>query len=455
MNKEAQTTFGAKFTQSLTKIGQKLGNEKHLQAISNGMLFGLPFLVIGSLFLIVANPPINMQRYNPKTANFFMQMLAAWKRWAAANYNAITQPYNLTMGVFGIICVFGIAYELSNNYHRQHSATEGMIAVTVFMMVTTTIDKNSNINLNYLGTNGMFVAIIVGLLSIELDRLVDRDRFKIKLPATVPPMVATFVNSLIPLILNIIVFYGANLIIVGLTHNNFPAFITKLLTPATSIATNIWGFVLIITIGNVLWLIGINGNNIVFPIVFTIGIAQTGLNAAMVAKGLAPTHLMNLQMYRVSVLGGSGNTLALVFLMMRSKVEKYKAVGRLSLIPGICGINEPVIFGGPICFNPIFGIPFIIAPIVNLLLTYFAQELHIIGLGYIVDPSFTPFFAQAYMCSMDWRNVVFWFFLLAVAYFIYLPFFRVAEKAAMAEQKETLAEAKPKTSSLKKALKAE
>ena len=417
METEAKSTLGTRFNQSLTKIGQKLGNEKHLQAISNGMLFGLPFLVIGSLFLIVANPPINMQRYNPKTANFFMKMIARWKQWAVANCSTITQPYNLTMGIFGIICVFGIAYELSKSYKRIHPEMDAMIAVTVFMMVTTTVDKNSNINLNYLGTNGMFVSIIVGLLSVEFDRWLD---LKIKLPGTVPPMVATFVNSLIPLLLNIFVFYGVNLVILGLIHNNFPALVTKLLTPATSVATNIWGFVLIITLGNLLWLIGINGNNIVFPIVFTIGIAQTGLNAALVAKGMTPTHLMNLQMYRISVLGGSGNTLALVFLMMRSKVEKYKAVGQLSFIPGICGINEPVIFGGPICFNPIFGIPFIIAPIVNLLLTYFAQELHIIGLGYIVDPSFTPFFAQAYMCSMDWRNVVFWLFLLVVAYFIYL-----------------------------------
>lgn len=68
-----------KLDKVLTPIGQKLGNEKHLQAISNGMLFGLPFLVIGSFFLIVANPPINIERYNPHTANFFMKLMAGWK----------------------------------------------------------------------------------------------------------------------------------------------------------------------------------------------------------------------------------------------------------------------------------------------------------------------------------------------------------------------------------------
>lgn len=87
----------------LVPIGQKLGNEKHLQAISNGMLFGLPFLVIGSFFLIVANPPIVLDKYNPATANFFIKWIAGWKYWAVAHYSQITVPYNMTMGMFGMI----------------------------------------------------------------------------------------------------------------------------------------------------------------------------------------------------------------------------------------------------------------------------------------------------------------------------------------------------------------
>ena len=137
---------------------------------------------------------------------------------------------------------------------------------------------------------------------------------------------------------------------------------------------------------------------------------------------------MNLQMFRIAVLGGSGNSLALVLLMMRSKVEKYRVLGKLSLIPGICSINEPVIFGTPICFNPILSVPFIVSPIINVILTYVAQELRLIGMGYIVDPSFIPFFAQAYMSSMDWRNVIFECLLIALGVLIYLPFFKVAEQ---------------------------
>lgn len=429
----------ARLDKVLTPIGQKLGNEKHLQAISNGMLFGLPFLVIGSFFLIVSNPPIVLDRYNPRTTNIFMQWLAGWKYWAMAHYAQITIPYNMTMGVFGMICAFGIAYELSKAYRRLHPATDGMISLVTFLMVATTVDKNNKISLNNLGTNGLFVAIIIGLLAVEINRGIEKSKLKIKLPDSIPPMVANFINSLIPLLANIFIFYGASLILVSVTHADFTTFIMKCLTPATFLANSLWGYILIVTLGNLLWLIGVNGSNVIFPIVFATGIAATGANAALVAKGLAPTHLMNLQMFRIAVLGGSGNSLALVILMMRSKVEKYRALGKLSIIPGICSINEPIIFGTPICFNPILGIPFLIAPIVNIILTYIAESLHWIGMGYIVDPSFTPFFFQAYMSSMDWRNIIFEIILIIIGIFIYLPFFKVAEQNELRKQ-ENIAE---------------
>lgn len=388
-------------------------------------MFGLPFIVIGSFFLIFANPPINIDRYNPETANFFMKFMAGWKDFAVANYDLITAPYNLTMGIIGLISVFGIAFSLSSEY-KINPSMNGMVASVIFLMVCTPVSEGS-INLNYLGTNGLFVAIIIGLLVVEVNRFFEVKNIKLKLPDTVPPMVATFINTLVPLLTNIILFYGINLIFLATTKKIFPETVMQVLTPATNIAGSLGGFLLIVTLGNILWLFGINGSSIIFPIVFTLGMAQTGLNAEQMANGDTMTHLMNLQMFWISVLGGAGGTLGLVILMMRSKVSEYRTIGKLSLIPGICSINEPVIFGLPIVFNPILAIPFLITPIVSLLLTYFAQSIGLIGVGLIVDPSFTPFFAQAYLSSMDWRNVVFCLVLILVSAVIYYPFFKVME----------------------------
>lgn len=419
------STIITKLNEVLSPVAAKIGNQRHLKAISSGMMFGLPFIVIGSFFLIFANPPINIDRYNPETANFFMKFMAGWKDFAVANYDFITAPYNLTMGIIGLISIFGIAFSLSSEY-KINPAMNGMVASVIFLMVCTPVSEGS-INLNYLGTNGLFVAIIIGLLVVEVNRFFEVKNIKLKLPDTVPPMVATFINTLVPLLTNIILFYGINLIFLVTTKKIFPETVMQVLTPATNIAGSLGGFLLIVTLGNILWLFGINGSSIIFPIVFTLGMAQTGLNAEQMANGETMTHLMNLQMFRISVLGGAGGTLGLVILMMRSKVSEYRTIGKLSLIPGICSINEPVIFGLPIVFNPILAIPFLITPIVSLLLTYFAQSIGLIGVGLIVDPSFTPFFAQAYLSSMDWRNVVFCLVLILVSAVIYYPFFKVME----------------------------
>ena len=430
------STFIMKLNDLLSPVAAKIGNQRHLKAISSGMMFGLPFIVIGSFFLIFANPPINIDRYNPETANFFMKFMAGWKDFAVANYDLITAPYNLTMGIIGLISVFGIAFSLASEY-KINPSMNGMVASVIFLMVCTPVMEGT-INLNYLGTNGLFVAILIGLLVVEVNRVFEVRNIKLKLPDTVPPMVATFINTLVPLLTNIILFYGINLIFLLTTKNIFPETVMQILTPATNIAGSLGGFLLIVTLGNILWLFGINGSSIFFSIVFTFGMAQTGLNAEQMANGETMTHLMNLQMFRISVLGGAGGTLGLVLLMIRSKVSEYRTIGKLSLIPGIFSINEPVIFGLPIVFNPILAIPFLITPIISLLLTYFAQSVGLISVGFIVDPSFTPFFAQAYLSSMDWRNIVFCFVLILISVVIYYPFFKVMEnnKTKLVEEEQ-------------------
>lgn len=414
----------------LTPIATKAGNQRHLKSISSGMFLSLPFMVIGAFFLITANPPIDLNHYNENTANIFVQFLASWKNWAVVNYDAITMPYSLTFGIIGLLTAFGIAYSLSNEY-KLNSAINGLITIVTYLLVCTEV-KNDSIQLNYLGSNGLFVAIILGVLVVEISRFFEVKNIKIKLPDSVPPMVTNFINSLLPLLVNILIFYGINLGFVSVFRDNFPAVIMNVLTPGLNIARSLGGFLLIVTFGQILWFFGINGSSIIFPIVFTLGVAQTGLNAEQFSHGENMTHLMNLQMFRISVLGGAGNTLGLVILMAFSKVPQFKTIGRLSFIPGICSINEPVIFGLPIVLNPILGIPFVITPIISVTLTYMAEKLHFISNGYIVDPSFTPFFAQAYLSSMDWRNVIFSIALVGINLIIYYPFFKVYEKNQLA-----------------------
>lgn len=425
-------TLLEKIDKVLSPIGAKVGNQRHLKAISSGMMMTLPLIVVGSLFLIIANPPVNPDLVDPNTTNIFMKFMLSWKEFAVNNYQILTTPYNMTMGIVGMMTAFAIAYSLAGEY-KMKSAMSGLIATAMFLMICAP-SVDGKISTGYLGADGLFIAIIIGLSTVEITKLVETKGWQFKFPDTVPPAVTSFVNSLLPLLLNIIVLYGLNILVVATIGFTIPEAITKILTPALSVVDNIWGFLAIITFANVLWILGVNGTSIIFPIVFALGIQNTGLNAELVAQGQDPTIAMNLQMFRYAIMGGAGNTIGLTLLMMRSKSTHLKSLGRLAIVPGICGINEPIIFGGPIVFNPILAIPFILTPIVTVSLGYLVQIMGFVTPGYMVDPSFTPFFAQAYLSAMDFRNVLFVFALVLVSVVIYYPFFKVYEKNMLVQE---------------------
>ena len=425
-------TLLEKLDKVLSPIGAKVGNQIHLKSISNGMMMTLPLIVVGSIFLILANPPVNPDLVNPETANIFMKFMLSWKEFAVDNYQTLTTPYNMTMGIVGMMSAFAIAYCLASEY-KMKASISGLISTAMFLMICAP-SVDGAIATNFLGADGLFIAIIIGLSSVEVTRFVESNGWQFKFPDTVPPAVTAFVNSLLPLLLNIIVLYGINILIISNIGISIPEAIMKVLTPALSVVDNIWGYLAIITLGNVLWLLGVNGTSIIFPIVFALGIQNTGINADLVAKGQDPSVIMNLQMFRFAILGGAGNTLGLTLLMMKSKSAHLKSLGRLGIVPGVCGINEPIIFGGPIVFNPILAIPFIVTPIITVGLGYLAQVMGLITPGYLVDPSFTPFFAQAYFSSMDWRNVLFVFALVILSIVIYYPFFKIYEKNMLAQE---------------------
>lgn len=427
-----ENKFLNKLEKILLPIGDKIGNQKHLAAISTGMMMTLSLIVVGSLFLILANPPINIDLVDPETQNIFLKFMLSWKTFAVENYVILTKPFNFTMGIVGLMTSFTIAYALSGNYGLNRS-TSGLISMIIFLLVAAPIENNS-IVMTYLGADGLFIAIILSLLTVEITVLIEKLDWKFK-GEHIPPAVLSFMNALIPLLINIIVIYGLSIVIFAYTGKDIPSLIMMILTPALTIGNNIWGYVAIVVFGNLLWLFGINGTSIIFPLVFSLGIANTGINAELIKSGQEPQMLMNLQMFRIAILGGAGNTIGLVILMMRSRSQQLKSIGKLSLIPGICGINEPVIFGTPIILNPILAIPFLFMPILSLSLTYIAQKVNLISMGYIVDPSFAPFFVQGYLSSMDIRNLIFTLLIAVLSIVVYYPFFKIHEKHMLEVEK--------------------
>ena len=77
-------------------------------------------------------------------------------------------------------------------------------------------------------------------------------------------------------------------------------------------------------------------------------------------------------------MGGMGATLPLNVMMMFSKAKKLKVMGRICIGPSIFNINEPLVFGAPIAFNPIMMVPFWLNSIAGPVIIWFSMRLDLL-----------------------------------------------------------------------------
>ena len=148
------------------------------------------------------------------------------------------------------------------------------------------------------------------------------------------------------------------------------------------------------------------------------------MNAELVNAGKAPTAIINLQMFRYVLIGGAGNTLGLVLLMCKSKSKHIRSIGRLSVLPGICGINEPIIFGTPIVLNIYLLIPFVLVPLIIGISSYLLMYMGILPLfSGVMVPWTTPPIISGLLIG-GWRVALWQFVMIVVSFVIYLPFIK-------------------------------
>ncbi|MTV66826.1 PTS cellobiose transporter subunit IIC, partial [Streptococcus pneumoniae] len=195
--------------------------------------------------------------------------------------------------------------------------------------------------------------------------------------------------------------------------------------------TNSWiGLMIIYLLTQLLWIVGIHGANIVFAFVSPIALANMAENAAGGHFAVAGEFS---NMFVIA--GGSGATLGLcLYIAFASKSEQLKAIGRASVVPALFNINEPLIFGLPIIYNPALAIPFILAPMVTATIYYVANSLNFIKPIIAQVPWPTPVGIGAFLGTADLRAVLVALVCAFAAFLVYLPFIRVYDQKLVKEE---------------------
>lgn len=394
----------------LMPIAVKVGSNKPLTVIRNAMCACMALLIIGSMSILLSNIP-----YEP---------IAILLSPAAPFFNTI---FNGTTGIMGLLTAASIAYYGALEY-KQDIFVSIATSVSIFIVTQYQIDVNGEyfLNVEGLGTGGLITAILVGFVTLKTLELFKKRNIGIKMPNGVPEAVSQSFTSLLPALFLLVIFG----ILVVVFHFNLNEIIATILSPITFALNSVPGYAIYHMLCALVFFCGIN-SQVVIGVALPFLMQNGALNEKAYLAGeplmYAATNATDAMIWA----GGTGATLGLVILMSLTARSKYfKTLGRMSIGPGIFNINEPIIFGTPICFNPLFMVPFILTPGILAGLTFFFMQSGIIAMPHVANLPWTtpPVIVGFLMTGGSISTTVWSLIIVIISMLVYYPFFRLADK---------------------------
>ncbi|UGS39833.1 PTS transporter subunit EIIC [Pseudocitrobacter corydidari] len=429
----------------ITDVSQKMASEVHLRSLRDSFIITVPFLVLAGLFIMV-----NYVFLDPNS------MIGKWFSSEAllAARSIGDRILNGTMSILALMLVVLIAWSIASKRKFAAPMIPAMVSLAAFLVLmpqqvlltpvngTTAVAVSGVISLGLTNAGGVFMAILTAIVATDLFLWVAKTRWlQIRMGDEVPPMVTQSFQSMFSIILVVLAFALLAAGVKAGTGKEVHEIIQALIqAPLVHLTTNLPGFLVLTTLTNFLFSLGIHPSGIINPILEPPLLVAMQENMAAFARGDIPPHIIVLPFRDLyGHMGGTGTTLALLLaIFLRSKVSSHQKLGRTVLAPGLFNINEPVIFGFPVLYNPLIMIPFIIYPQINFVIAYFATQLGMVSKIVAFVPWSVPPLLSGWLGSGgDFRNVILQVALLALGVVIYLPFLMAYEK--------TIVEAKVKT----------
>lgn len=390
----------------LMPIAVKVGSNRVLTIIRNAMCSVMALLIIGSICILLSNFPIAAVAEFMEPANPF--------------FNAV---YGATSGMMGIYTAAAMAYFAAVEY-KTDIFSSIVTSVSAFMLSQLTVE--GAINMDGLGSMGLLTAMVIGYTTVFILDLFKKKNLVIRMPEGVPEAVSESFTSLIPAALILFIFGSVSLIF-GFDINEVFA---TIMSPLSKAINTPWGYAIYHMLCGLVFFCGIN-SAVVIGVVQAFIMQNSVMNEAAFQAGeslkYAATYATDTMMWA----GGTGATIGLMILMaFFAKSKSFKSLGRLSIGPGIFNINEPIIFGTPICFNPVFLLPFVLLPGILAFATFIMMDNGIIAMASVGNVPWTlPPIVIGWVMSNGAISTTIWSFLIVViSVVVYYPFFRMADK---------------------------
>lgn len=421
----------------LGPIANSLSKNKVLSAIRDGFMISVPVVIVGSIFLLISNFPI--QGYDEFMARIF------GAGWSAFLGRVTTVAFDCV----SLMAVLSIGYCYAQELKMTNKIAAALVSLVCFLIITpqmhsTHVDTAGKAFKGFafsnFGTAGIFLSMLVAIISVEIFAWAFRRKFVIKLPDGVPPAVMDSFAALIPAAIVMTIFLVVAVIFNYTTYGYAHTFIYEVLqAPLVGLGKNPLFEVIYQFLSTLFWFFGINGPAVTNTIFSPIHKALTLENYEAAQAGLAMKNIFTAGFSDFFCnFGGGGSTLGLVIMMaFIGKSNRIKMLGRLSLPSAIFGINEPIIFGLPIVLNPLMLVPFILTPVVNTVLAMIATMVGFIPITSGVQlPWTTPILFSGYLVTGTFTAVILQAVLLIIDMLIYFPFLILLDRKYLDEEKQ-------------------
>ncbi len=407
---------------------EKISRNIYLRAIRDGFIAAIPIILFSSIFILIT--------YVPNVFGF---------TWSKTMEGILMKPYNYTMGIVGLIVAGTTAKSLTDSYNRKLDKTNQinfistmMAAMSGFLFLAADPIKEGGFSSAFMGTKGLLVAFISAFITVIVYNFFIKRNITIKMPKEVPPNISQVFKDIFPLSAVIIIIYALDLLSRAFIHTNVANAVLKIFEPLFTAADGWIGVTLIFGAFAFFWFVGIHGPSIVEPAIAAITYANLEKNLNLIQAGEHADKIITpgTQMF-VATMGGTGATLVVPFMFMwLTKSKRNKAIGRASVVPTFFGVNEPILFGAPLVLNPVFFIPFIFAPIVNVwIFKFFVDVLKMNSFSI-----FLPWTTPGPLGIVMGTGLAFWSFVLAIVLIvvdvmIYYPFLKVYDEQVLEEER--------------------
>lgn len=409
----------------IAPIASKMNDSKIIQALASGMMATMPISIGVAAICILVSLPI------PGWSEVITKLGISYVG------NEIMQ---VTLSGLAIYLVINVAYNYASG-EGENGMTAATIALGIFLMMMPVFIRGKGyflqaIESKYIGSEGIFVGMVISILSSVVYCKLCKKNIKLKLPDSVPPMVT---NSLSPIFIAMIMFtvmaVVKYLFFISPYGNLFNFFNTIIAAPIMKFGATPGALIAVYTFACIMWFFGVHPS----PIISTYAVVLTSASTANIeayAAGQPLPYFGLMVMYLYVYFSGTGNTLGLSLCTLKAKSERYKSMKAITLIPNLFNINEPVVFGFPVMLNPIFFIPMILCTLIPGLLGWAVTSLFTFHFNpSIALPWVTPTFVTAFMQGgVPYLLLI--IACIAVTTLIWFPFFRMADNQAYLEEQE-------------------